>query len=202
MQTHCREQHQWKSSRGRGRSLSKRVETSSEQMWTTGHSCQKLFRAPGWKRLTKVQPEATLQHTPCLAAAGSKMLQRMKEARQHKKEEQRVTALSIRSQANPWLEHTSWAQHLLDFQRAQLKESLVVIPGEDQALLQACKATVKVIHQAMRICCPTLVPRSALLYINRREPGASNNERPFYSKHRPDTIRKYCAVWTKMLYYL
>ena len=38
--------------------------------------------------------------------------------------------------------------------------------------------------------------------INRRETGASNNERPFYSKHRPDTIRKYCAVWTKMLYYL
>ena len=54
----------------------------------------------------------------------------------------------------------------------------------------------------MRICYPTLVPRSALLYINRRETRASNNKRPFYSKHRPDTIRKYCAVWTKMLCYL
>ena len=115
-------------------------------MWTTGHSYQKLFRALGWKRLTKVQPDTVLQQTPSLAAAGSSMLQKMQKARQQKKEEQTVTAYSIRSQANPWLEHTSWAQHLLNFQRAQLKESLVVILGEDQALLEACKATVKVIH--------------------------------------------------------
>ena len=74
------------------------------------------------------------------------MLQRMQEAREQKKAERIVTALSIRSQANPWLEHTGWAQHLLGFRRAQLKESLGIIPGEDQALSQASKATIKVIY--------------------------------------------------------
>lgn len=149
-----------------------------------------------------MQPDLALQQLPSLAAAGSRMLQRMQKARQQNREGRVVTAPSIRSQANPWLEHTSWAQHLLGFERAWLKESLTVVPEADQALSQACKATVAVIHQAIRTCQPTLVPRSALLYINRRETGASNNERPFYSRHRPDTLRKYCAIWTKMLCYL
>ena len=179
-----------------------RRELDKNQMWTTGHSCQQLFQAPGWKRLTKVQPNTALQQSPSLADTGRSMLQIMQEARQQKKEERTVTALSIRSQANPWLEHSSWTQHLLGFQRIQLKESLTVIPDDDQALSIACQATVQVIHQALKVCHPALVPRSALLYVNRRETGAVSNERPFYSKHSPDTIRKYCSIWTKMLCYL
>jgi superfamily II DNA helicase RecQ len=202
MQNHCRDIHQWQSSKSKGGSLAKRQELDKNQMWTCGHSCQQLFMAPGWKRLTKVQPDVALQQAPSLAAARGSMLQRLKEARQQKKQDRTVTALSIRSQANPWLEHTSWAYHLLGFKRTQLKDSLYPGLDTDQALSQACKATVKVIHQAMRVCHPTVVPRSALLYINRRESGAANNEKPFYSKHRPDTMRKYCAVWTKMLCYL
>jgi hypothetical protein len=202
MQIHCRGKHQWQSSKSRGGSIAMRQQPDSKQMWTTGHTCQQIFHAPKWKRLTKVQPDLGLQQTPSLAIAGSSMLQRMKEARQQNKEERTVTALSIRSQANPWLEHTSWADHLLGFDISELKGSLAISPDGDQALSQACKATVKVICQAMRVCQPTLVPRSALLYINRRETGAANNERPFYSKHRADTMRKYCAVWTKMLCYL
>ena len=81
MQNHCRDIHQWQSSKGKGGSLSKRQEMEKNQMWTTGHTCQQLFRAPGWKRLTKVQPNAALQQAPSLAAAGSSMLQRMNQAR-------------------------------------------------------------------------------------------------------------------------
>jgi hypothetical protein len=74
-----------------------RQQPDSKQMWTTGHTCQQIFHAPKWKRLTKVQPDLGLQQTPSLAIAGSSMLQRMKEARQQNKEERTVTALSIRS---------------------------------------------------------------------------------------------------------
>lgn len=66
-------------------------------MWTASYSCQQLFRALGWKRLTKVQPNLALQHTASLAVARSSMLQRMQEARQQRREERTVTALSIRS---------------------------------------------------------------------------------------------------------
>lgn len=172
------------------------------QMWTTGHSCQQFFRATQWKKLTKVQSTAGSSTTSNIIRAGNSMIQRMQDVRQQKKEERTITLLDIRTQANPWLQHTNWDQHLLGFQRSKLQASLNVDPDKEYALYKACRATIRVIHQALKCCHPTVVPRSALLYINRKETGSDNIERPFYSKHKPQTIKKYSSVWVKMLCYL
>lgn len=69
-------------------------------------------------------------------------------------------------------------------------------------LREACKATIKIIKEAMAICQPRLVGRSALEYVNRRETGQNNSERPFYSKQKVSTMKKYIDVWLKMLRYI
>jgi hypothetical protein len=120
----------------------------------------------------------------------------------------KVTVSSIRSQANPWMEHTAWDKHLCGFEKETLKTSLYPGSEEDdddkaeRALKRACGATGKAIKKAMDICNPNSVPRNALFYVNRRETGAENNEKPFYSRHRADTMRKYCTVWVKLLRYI
>ena len=39
-------------------------------------------------------------------------------------------------------------------------------------------------------------------YINRREVGAKEKEKPFYAKHTAQSIDKYSARWTKVLRYI
>lgn len=40
------------------------------------------------------------------------------------------------------------------------------------------------------------------MYVNRRETGEADNERPFYAKQKVNTIRKYTDVWLKILRYI
>jgi superfamily II DNA helicase RecQ len=212
MQKHCRQVHQWKSGKGKGGSLKNRQAPESSQMWTTGHYCQQLFKTPTWKKWSKVQPisqQVDLTSRATLQQAGEDLLQAMEKDMQQKKDERLVTLLSTRSQANPWMEHTGWDHHLFGFEKAQLKDSLYPIeaPKEglsatETALQKACQATIKVLYQAMQVCHPSIVPWNALLFVNRRECGAGSNEKPFYSKHRQDTLRKYCTIWVKLLRYL
>jgi hypothetical protein len=54
----------------------------------------------------------------------------------------------------------------------------------------------------MATCQPSIIGRSALEFVNRREVREGKNERPFYAKHKANTIKKYTAIWIKMLRYI
>ncbi|KAL7780627.1 hypothetical protein CFE70_010652 [Pyrenophora teres f. teres 0-1] len=102
---------------------------------------------------------------------------RVKADRQHQREEREAAIAKekikegIRSQADPWLELTGWVPHLQGIPRA--------------ALLRAKQPKAFDSSQAK------VVGRLTLEIIERREAGAESNERPFYSRHRVGTIKKY-----------
>lgn len=69
-------------------------------------------------------------------------------------------------------------------------------------MAQACIASQRLIRRAMNTCQPSIVGRSALGFVNRREVGEGKNERPFYAKHKAKTMKKYTAIWIKILRYI
>ena len=73
---------------------------------------------------------------------------------------------------------------------------------EDRGLTQACVASQRLIRRAMNTCQPSIVGRSALEFVNRREVGEGKNEKPFYAKHKAKTMKRYTAIWVKMLRYI
>ena len=135
-----------------------------------------------------------------------------------------------RSEANPWLEHTGWEGHIGPHQRVVVQMIRPVGGPEDgedgpprtgagiedvgedereaedaeseQALEAACKATVLLIRRSFDLCRPEIVGRSALEYVNRREAGAPNSDKPFYGKQKVQTLQKYADRWVKILRYL
>lgn len=115
-----------------------------------------------------------------------------------------VEISDIRSEMDPWLEHTGWPSHLSGFEKERLRASLnaapkkdadergrQIIDEEEEAIETACRATGSVTQKAMDVSNPYTVPRSALHYVNRKEAGAESNEKPFYSKHKASTLKKY-----------
>ena len=58
------------------------------------------------------------------------------------------------------------------------------------------------IRRAIATCQSSIIGRSALEFVNRREVGEGKNERPFYAKHKANTMKKYTAIWVKMLRYI
>ena len=119
----------------------------------------------------------------------------------------KVNVSDVRSEMDPWLEHTGWAHHLAGFEKEELRSSLSAAPKleadergiervdeEEEAIERACRATGRVIKKAMDVSSPRMILRSALHYVNRKETGAANNETPFYSKHEASTKKKYSRV--------
>lgn len=53
--------------------------------------------------------------------------------------------------------------------------------------------------QASRV---KIIGRYTLHYVNRRENGILNNDKPFYSKQKVKIIRKYANVFTQILRYI
>jgi len=109
---------------------------------------------------------------------------------------------SSRYQLNPWLDFTGWEDHLKGFEKesilsiirpafnevrekaddSALSESDEEDEERDRGLAVACQATRRLIRKAIHICQPGTVGESALIYVNRRETGEADNERPFYVK--------------------
>jgi len=61
---------------------------------------------------------------------------------------------------------------------------------------------VLLIRGSFQISRVEVVGRHALQCVNRRENGASNNDKPFYGKQKIKTIRKYANVFTQILRYI
>ena len=62
---------------------------------------------------------------------------------------------------------------------------------EAVGLAEACYTTRRLIRQAFQVCRLQVVGRAVLEYVNRRECGAENNEKPFYREQQVKTVRKY-----------
>jgi len=134
-----------------------------------------------------------------------------------------------RYQPNAWLDFVGWEGHLKGFEketilstiRPAINEGVVeekigrslqgqessLEPAEeegerDRGLAVACTATRRLIRKAIHVCQPEIVGKNALMYVNRRETGEADNERPFYVKQKVNTIRKYTDVWLKILRYI
>jgi hypothetical protein len=223
IEKHCRERHGWASSKSRGGRGGVRSQPARNQPFTEGHCCQRFFKYRQWTKLFKVTPtrqwqrvgdlddqtEARIEQLAEEVADG--LDNKLQEVHRHRK----VNISDVRSEMDPWLEHTSWAHHLNGFEKAELRASLnaapkgdvddrgtEIIDEEENAIERACGATGRVIKKAMDVSSPRKIPRSALHYVNRKETGAANNETPFYSKHEASTKKKYARVWVSLLRYL
>ncbi|KAK4934443.1 hypothetical protein LTR10_024294 [Elasticomyces elasticus] len=62
-------------------------------------------------------------------------------------------------------------------------------------LWRACQSTFRVTQAAKKASHPSVVGLAALQYVNRREPGQKNSEKPFYGRQMGKTIRKYVKYW-------
>ncbi|KAK5007253.1 hypothetical protein LTR28_005513, partial [Elasticomyces elasticus] len=72
----------------------------------------------------------------------------------------------------------------------------------ERALEKACKATVSLIRRSFKASRVEIVGRPAMEYVNRREAGASNNDRPFYGKQKVQTLKRYSDKRVKILRYV
>lgn len=74
--------------------------------------------------------------------------------------------------------------------------------NSEDALRRACAATSILIRRSFKISQVEIVGRAAMEYVNRREAGATNNDRPFYGKQKVQTIRRYTEKFVKILRYI
>ena len=143
-----------------------------------------------------------------------RFLEEIEECLVEKGKEGELGDSSSRYLPNPWLEFVRWDEHLKKFKRSELLQLIESEAQEDREgrteeqeqderdLGQACVANQRLIRKAMATCQPSIVGRSALEYVNRREVGEEKNERPFYAKHKASTMRRYIAVWAKIFRYM
>ena len=76
------------------------------------------------------------------------------------------------------------------------------IADSEAALEQACKATRSLIRRSYQTSRVEIVGRPAMHYVNRRESGATSNDRPFYGKQKVQTIQKYSNRFVEVLRYI
>jgi len=213
IQAHCTAEHGWVNNQKRGGDAKKKSKQPSNRLWRDGQSCQRLFRAAGWPAYIAVDASLGERNTEDIS-------QRVKADRQRQREQQEAAAAqekikeSSRSQADPWLELTEWVPHLKDVSRAALLRAVQPAGGEtdahgkeeeaadDSGLSDVYRAMQRLIRKAFDSCRPEIVGRLTLEIIERREAGAESNERPFYSRHRVRTIKKYSQKLIGILCYL
>ncbi|KAK1919460.1 hypothetical protein P3342_013199 [Pyrenophora teres f. teres] len=213
IQKHCKEEHGWVNQQKRGGDMRQKSKHASNRIWRDGQCCQRLFRAVGWPAYVAVE-------TSVEAANLEDISQRVKADRQHQREEREAAMAKekikegIRSQADPWLELTGWVPHLQGIPRAALLRAKQPVGGEidahgreevaldDTGLRDVCKAMERLIRKAFDSSQAEVVGRLTLEIIERREAGAESNERPFYSRHRVGTIKKYSQKLVSILCYL
>jgi superfamily II DNA helicase RecQ len=209
IRAHCTDEHGWVNNQKRGGDVKQKSKQPSNRLWRDGQSCQRLFKAAGWPAYIVV--EATVSESGM-----EDLSQRVKADRQHQREERKVAAAEdaikegVRVHADPWVELTEWVPHLKGVSRAALLRAREPACGdgegedveEDMGLDDACKAMQRLIRKAFSSCRAEIVGRLTLEIIERREVGAESNERPFYSKQRVRTIKKYSQKLVSILCYL
>lgn len=215
IQDHCKEEHNWVNPQKRGR---QKKEAQQEKMWEEGQQCQRFFEFAQWKKYFQVsrQPEQSRQQRGSEPNDRKleRLIEEMAETLTEKRKERVIGGSGSRYLPNPWLEFVGWDEHLKKFKRSELlqmtesegdenrEERTKEQKQEDRELVQVCVANQRLIRKAMSTCQPSIVGRSALEFVNRREVGEGKNEKAFYARQKANTIRRYTAVWSKMLRYI
>jgi len=192
-------------------------------MWKEGISHQRFFEYIPWKVYFEVRKQVEEEDQD---GGKEELFNRVLEERIRRSDEVRkkreIEGNSSRYQPNAWLDFTGWEDHLKGFEKESILSTIRPASDEvrekvddgpllesdeedaeqDRGLAVACQATRRLIRKAIYICQPGIVGRSALMYVNRRETGEADNERPFYAKQKVNTIRKYIDVWLKILRYI
>lgn len=218
IQQHCKEDHSWTNSRKRGRQAQAKDGTKDNYIWVANQHCQRFFEFAQWKRYFKVaqQQQGNREETQQKAHESKidKLAQALEDKMLARRSERSFGETSNRYLPNPWLEFVGWDRHLKDFGKTSLlgmiqlpelkqkSESTKEERQNNRLLKIACAANQNLIRKAMATCDPSIVGRSALEFVNRREAGQETSERPFYSQHKASTMRRYTQVWAKILVYI
>ncbi|KAK3619761.1 hypothetical protein LTR22_025866 [Elasticomyces elasticus] len=121
------------------------------------------------------------------------LLEKFAEARQ--KDETKRS----RYEPNLWLEHTGWEKHIGE------STAWVVTHTQDEIIDPRSAEGTPIEEkdeEALKKARAEIVGRHALQCVHRRENGAPTSDRPFYWKQKVQTIRKYMAVFVKILRYI
>ncbi|KAF1821890.1 uncharacterized protein K489DRAFT_426801, partial [Dissoconium aciculare CBS 342.82] len=193
IQKHCKDQHNYQSTRAKGRPD---FDAVHRPPWETNQPCQRLFRTGKWQKVFPVQvvphagPAVDIDH----AAQGKAWMAKLFADFQQAQEDARTER--TRYEPNPWLEHTGWERHLSNDHRRWITECVKAEPNVDkvqacleddaapfapeseQALSRACDGTIVLIRRSFQASRVEIVGRHALHCVNRRETGADNNNTP------------------------
>ena len=226
IQEHCRDEHAWVNEQTRGGNARKKQKQTPNRMWVDGQCCQQFFRTgAGWKKYFTVS--GGKQGKECatvdeIVSQGERQLESHLAAVEADHQTQQVEADHHPYRANRWLRRAAWPHHLARYEKRELvgfvidpqrepspgphrdHEAGSDVPDEEvePALWRACGVTVDVIHQAQKMCDPKVTGLSALEFVNRRETGQVNNEKPFYGHQSRQTIQIYCRYFTRILCYI
>ena len=170
------------------------------------------------------------QQSNSIVERGLHTYEMMQQAIQQAREARTIQPNTSRSVVERWVHFTRWAVHLQGFRSEELIEHIRdPIEGQqsdsssqgsssqgsssqdsqqsdsteyENGLAIAVRAVRRLIRIAYASSRAEKMGDSALRYVNRRETGEKNNEKPFYGYHKVNTIRKYSRVWVRVFCYL
>ncbi|KAK5011345.1 hypothetical protein LTR28_003772, partial [Elasticomyces elasticus] len=206
-----------------------RQQQTPNRLWVEQPFGQQFFRVDKWKKIfpvaaprqDQVQVDEIVFRAERQLAAQVKAIE---EFQQHKE----IGYVDNRYEANSWLERAGWVSHLARYTRNELEKFVIMpkrqvvnsevnlsIPAREDDdsvdesfdevepdLWRACQSTFRVTRAAKQASHPSVVGWAALQYLNRRETGQKNNEKPFYGRQMGKTLRKYVKHWYRILCYV
>ena len=211
IERHWQTEHRWTNSQQRGGSR-KRTSIWANK-YRSDQACQQIFTQPKWPHFVRVTAEnPSTPNSSQKSQVGDSILDEYQRELDAKRATRRVEGDVSRFVPNAWLAFTGWPNHLAQFESKQKIIAYVQpdpIVGEDEeaeeeeeGLEDACRGTRRLIRAAFRTARDSIVGKAALESANRRETGATSNERPFYAGQQVKTIRKYSDSWVKILRYI
>ena len=210
IQNHCRTEHGWSNPRKRGRPHQGAQQAPASDMWAERVWCQKFQSTGQLGRLFEVrQPHNKGTHG---VASAESNLQRALETsfaqstaaieRAQQDAHAQIQSDDNRFVWHQWLQRTRWARHLAGFDRAWLLQQLRR-PGEgERALGKVCWTVETIVWKAQQASSPEVVGLPAMTFIERRETGAANNEKPFNALQTAKTMKKYSGYWVSVICYV
>lgn len=197
------------------------------RIWVEQPFGQQFFRVDKWKKIFPVAtPQQDRVQVDEIVFRAERQLAAQVKAIEEFQQYKEIGYIENRYEANGWLERTGWVSHLAQYTRDEL-EKFVVMPkrqavdgevhpsarddddsadeGFDEVepdLWRACQSTFRVTQAAKKASHPSVVGLAALQYVNRRETGQKNSEKPFYGRQMGKTIRKYVKYWYRILCYV
>lgn len=229
MQKHGKQQHGWENIQKRGGNTHGGVDARQQQtpnrIWVDGCQGQQFFRFDKWKHIFPVVSASRQDvHVDEIVLKAERQLAAQKQAIEEFQKHKAIGSEENRYVANGWLDRAGWQRHLAAYSKEELGK-FVAIPSNkpsgnpshhqddngssddgldecEPALWRACQSTLRIIRAAQKASHPSVVGLAALQFVNRKETGQKNSEKPFYGRQMGKTIRKYAKQWIHILSYI